>query len=360
MRQAPAISPAAARPIIPAIPVATDSDTRPGDGDAPIRAFPQLPGRLDIICSPPQRGREAIRRSIAHHIACGGHPAYPHCRQQRRPAGGWRRPYPHISPTAGPTRCHLLSPTARQRVYTPRYRPPYRLLRPASLSPLLPTAMPGWGMATPPIRAFPQRRPARSTSCKPKGSVLPRFIGPGGRARRAKKCIGLRVGGAKRVAASKGRIAAEKEAGPIPLAVVLQGAMAVAIGKKGGRCRDLSPPPGGPCKTRSLFPPRCQIGAVGIPHQAVCPCLRPCPGSPGRQPHIGAAPLLQRPLPSSRGKLLCPQWSAPFSRAVRLPATEIAGKPGRGRTSPLPDRGSSARRVDFAGAAPYNIGWFIV
>ena len=252
------------------------------------------------------------------------------------------------------------SPTRRGRGVLYGRHPPYRLLRPASLSPLLPTAMPGWGMATPPIRAFPQRRPARSTPCKPKGSVLPRFIGPGGRARRAKKCIGLRVGGAKRVAASKGRIAAEKEAGPIPLAVVLQGAMAVAIGKKGGRCRDLSPPPGGPCKTRSLFPPRCQIGAVGIPHQAVCPCLRPCPGSPGRQPHISAAPLLQRPLPSGRGKLLCPQWSAPFPRAVRLPATEIAGKPGRGRTSPLPDRGSSARRVDFAGAAPYNIGWFIV
>lgn len=354
MRQAPAISPAAARPIIPAIPVATDSDTRPGDGNAP---------------------------------------------------------YPRIPPTARPTRYHLLSPTARQGGHTPQYHPPYRLWRPPRLStlpptattgrgiatalsahfpncradqmpsalphsaagvhtpryrppyrlsPLPPTAMLGWGMATPPIRAFPQRHPARSTPCKPKGSVLQRFIGPGGRARQAKKCIGLRVGGAKRVAASKSRIAAEKKAGPIPLAVVLQGAMAVAIGKKGGRCRDLSPPPGGPCKTRSLFPPRCQIGAVGIPHQAVCPCLRPCPGSPGRQPHIAAAPLLQRPLPSGHGKLLCPQWSAPFCRAVRLPATEIAGKPGRGRTSPLPDRGSSAPCVDFAGAAPYNIGWFIV
>lgn len=272
----------------------------------PIRAFPQLPGRLDIICSPPQRGREAIRRSIAHHIACGGHPAYPHCRQQRRPAGGWRRPYPHISPTAGPTRCHLLSPTARQRVYTPRYRPPYRLLRSASLSPLPPTAMPGWGMATPPIRAFPQRRPARSTPYKPKGSVLPRFIGPGGRARRAKKCIGLRVGGAKRVAASKGRIAAEKEAGPIPLAVVLQGAMAVAIGKKGGRCRDLSPPPRRPVQNSLPFP-------------------APLPNRRGRHPTPSRLPM---PPPLS--------WVAGPSTPHRRSAPSPTPSPVRPRQTPLP------------------------
>ena len=297
----------------------------------PIRAFPQLPGRLDIICSPPQRGREAKRRSIARHIACGGHPAYPHCRQQRRPAGGWRRPYPHISPTVGPTRCHLLSPTARKRAYTPRYRPPYRLLRPASLSPLPPTAMLGWGMATPPIRAFPQRRPARSTPCKPKGSVLPRFIGPGGRARQAKKCIGLRVGGAKRVAASKSALPPKKRRALFPSQLSPKERWLWQSAKKRGQCRDLSPPPGGPCKTRSLFPPRCQIGAAVVPHQAVCPRRRP--GLPGLQHHsVPPSPVRPRQTP-------LPPMERPISPRGPAARNRNHGQTRQGQNFPPPGQG---------------------
>ena len=110
MRQAPAISPAAARPIIPAIPVATDSDTRPGDGNAP---------------------------------------------------------YPRIPPTARPTRYHLLSPTARQGGHTPQYRPPYRLWRPPRLSTLPPTATTGRGMATPLSAHFPICRADQIPSALP-------------------------------------------------------------------------------------------------------------------------------------------------------------------------------------------------
>ena len=128
--------------------------------------------------------------------------------------------------------------------------------------------MPGWGMATPPIRAFPQRRPARSTPCKPKGSVLPRFIGPGGRARRAKKCIGLRVGGAKRVAASKGRIAAEKEAGPIPVSYTH---LDVYKRQPSDRASPASPCAG-------ARPKRVFSTAPRLPSSPVFPCL--CPPSP--------------------------------------------------------------------------------
>lgn len=288
------------------------------------------------------------------------------------------------------------SPTRRGRGIPCGRHPPYRLRRPVPLSllsPLPQTATLGRGMATPLSAHFPncradqmpsalphsaakglyaavspaispaavrpaylhfrrQRHPARATPCKPKGSVLPRFIGPGGRARRAKKCIGLRVGGAKRVAASKAALPPKKRRALFPSQLSFKEQWLWQSAKKEGGAETCPRPPAARAKPAPFSRPAAK-SARSASHTkpfalaVVLGCQASSTTVPPRHP-------------SGRGKLLCPQWSAPFPRAVRLPATEIAGKPGRGRTSPLPDRGSSACRVDFAGAAPYNIGWFIV
>ncbi len=210
----------------------------------------------------------------------------------------------------------IRSSTRRGRGVPCGRHPPYRLLRPASLSPLLPTAMPGWGMATPPIRAFPQRRPARSTPCKPKGSVLPRFIGPGGRARRAKKCIGLRVGGAKRVAASKAALPPKKRRALFPSQLSFKEQWLWQSAKKRGQCRDLSLPPRRPMQNSlpfpaplpnlrgrhptpsrlSMPPPLSWVAGPSTPHRRSAPSPTPSPVRPRQTP----LPPMERPI-SPRG-----------------------------------------------------------
>ena len=316
MRQAPAISPAAARPIIPAIPVATDSDTRPGDGNAPYPRIPPTarPTRYHLL-SPTARQ--------------GGHTP-----QYRPPYRLWRPPrLSTLPPTATtgrgmatPLSAHFPNCRADQMpsalphsaagVHTPRYHPPYRLLRPASLSPLLPTAMPGWGMATPPIRAFPQRRPARATPCKPKGSVLPRFIGPGGRARRAKKCIGLRVGGAKRVAASKAALPPKKRLALFPSQLSFKEQWLWQSAKKGRAMQRPVPAPRRPMQNPLPFPaplpnrrgyrptpcrlpmppPLSWVAGPSAPHRRSAPSPTPSPVRPRQTP----LPPMERPI-SPRG-----------------------------------------------------------
>lgn len=227
MRQAPAISPAAARPIIPAIPVATDSDTRPGDGNAP---------------------------------------------------------YPRIPPTARPTRYHLLSPTARQGGHTPQYHPPYHLWQPPRLSTLPPTATTGRGIATPLSAHFPncradqmpsalphsaakglyaavsptispaaahpaylyfrrQRHPARATPCKPKGSVLPPCTGPCSRTRQAKGVSICTLGVRSRVPPVKATLPPKKRLALFPSQLSFKEQWLWQSAKKGGDAETCPRPP---------------------------------------------------------------------------------------------------------------------
>ena len=188
--------------------------------------------------------------SVLPHSAAGGpyaavspaissaaaRPAYPHCRRRRRPAGGWRRPYPRIFPT---------TPGVSHTLQTERNRPPA------------------------------VHRPMRRHSA-------------------GKRRIDLHVGGEERGAANKSRIAAEKETDLIPPAVRLPKERHLPRATKGAlQCP--VPPSGGPCKTRSPFPPRCKIGAAVVPRQAVCPCRRP--GPPDRQPPSPPPPPpVERPI----------------------------------------------------------------
>ena len=242
----PAISPVAARP---AYPHCRRQRCSAGRWRRPYLRIPQLPGRPDTICSPPQRGRGPYAAVSPAISSTAAHPAYPHFRRQRRLLSAH-------------------SPNDTRREPHPANRK---------------------GLSS-------RRAPAHA-------AVL-------GRQRR----IDLHVGGEERGAANKSRIAAEKEAGLIPQAVRLPKERHLPRATKGG-----APVPR-PALRRSVQNP--------LPFPALMQNRRGCRPTPNHLPlpsSWAASPLP----PSGHGALPCPQWSAPFCRATRLPATEIMDKPGR-------------------------------
>lgn len=240
----PAISPVAARP---AYPHCRRQRCSAGRWRRPYLRIPQLPGRPDTICSPLQRGRDPYAAVSPAISSAAARPTIPTAADSDTRLGDGDAPYPRIPPTAGPTIRYLFSPTARQgsiRRGIARY---IIYGGPPRLSPLPPTA-------TPPIRAFPQRHPARATPCKPKGSVLPPCTGPCGRTRQAKGVSICTLGARSGVPPTKAALPLKKRRVSFPRQSVSQ-RRDIYRERRRGALQCPVPPSGGPCKTRSPFPP---------------------------------------------------------------------------------------------------------
>ncbi|ERI97384.1 hypothetical protein HMPREF0262_03254 [Clostridium sp. ATCC 29733] len=255
-------------------------------------------------------------------------------------------PYPRIPPTAGPTRCCLFP----HSVAGGPYAAVSSAISSAAARPTIPTAADSdtrLGDGDAPIRAFPQRHPARATPCKSKGSVLPPCADPCSRTRQVKdiSICTLRV---------RSGMSPTKSALPPKKRRVLFPRQSVSQRRDGCRERQRGAPVPRPALRRSV--------QNLLPFPALPQNRRGCRPTPSRLPlpsSWAARPPAPFPRPATTSSP-APQWSALFCRATRLSATEIMDKPGRGQNFPRPGGGSSAPCVDFAGAAPYNIGWFIV
>ena len=234
-------------------------------------------------------------------------PAYPHCRRQRCSAGGWRRPLSTHPPNCRADHTLSVLPHSAAGVHTPRYRPLYHLRRP---TPLIPTSADSDAS----YPRIPPTTPGASHTLQTERVCPPAVHRPMRPYSAGKRRIDLHVGGEERGAANKSRIAAEKEAGLIPQAVRLPKERHLPRATKGG-----APVPR-PALRRSVQNP--------LPFPALMQNRRGCRPTPNHLPlpsSWAASPLP----PSGHGALPCPQWSAPFCRATRLPATEIMDKPGR-------------------------------